>query len=222
MAAFLSRIDRFALDEDWQVQESLKYLTALRTLAPGALVEILDDDRSRIVDFTTPGGIIIPDVAETSVGPVGTALLDVWAAKLAMAMYREHIGVPLPLTGGVHAMWFLNNGLSQDAADHFLKILPDYNLLQQGERKHSRGQFEYRYNTDGKGIVATLSQFRANLHVFTISMADPASYGFPKAPMVATVFARPGELINRMPATPPAILRNPISKRGIPGLRTLK
>jgi len=41
-----------------------------------------------------------------------------------MALYRDHIGVPLPLQGIVHTMWFTNAGLTNDIANGMLRVLP--------------------------------------------------------------------------------------------------
>ena len=53
-------------------------------------------------------------------------------AKLAMALYREHVGHALPLTGGVHTNWYLNAGLAQRTAEGILKTLPLGGTLRQG------------------------------------------------------------------------------------------
>lgn len=208
--AFLARIDRFGDDTDtWQVQEAVKYLAAAEQGAPGFSAELFNDGNSRDTIMRTPGGLLIP-LAETHVGAIGKALLDVWAAKLGMSLYNEHVGSPLPLTGGLHAMWFLNNGLSEETAGHFLRILPVHSTLKQGRRKSASGQFDYRFNSDDKSIVAALTHFHSNIHFFTIAMAEPNVYGFPKDKLPHGRFSRPGELLAMMPPkAPPAILMNP-------------
>ena len=140
------------------------------------------------------------------------ALAERWArdgvagiSKLGMALYREHVGEPLPLGGGVYTMWFLNSGLSEETAHGMLGILPGYSTLKQGRRKNAAGQFDYRFNSDDRSIVAALTHFHSNIHFFTVSMADPALYGFPR-PMPFTALVRPGELLKFMPKPPPAIL----------------
>jgi methylthioribose-1-phosphate isomerase len=49
-----------------------------------------------------------------------------------MALYREHVGKPLPLDGAVFSMWFLNAGLAQRSAEEMLRFLPDSGTLRQG------------------------------------------------------------------------------------------
>jgi hypothetical protein len=189
--AFLARIDPFGDDvTTWKVQESLKLLRSLGTLAPGFKAELFDDSNAKDTLLRTPGGVLVP-VAETHAGPIAQSLLNVFGAKLGMALYREHTGDALPLEGGVHAMWFLNNGLSQTTADGMLRILPVHNTLTQGQRKSASGQFDYRFNSDDRSIVAALSHFHSNIHFFTIAMAQPSLYGFPRS-MRFSAFVRPG------------------------------
>jgi hypothetical protein len=77
-------------------------------------------------------------------------------AKLAMALYREHVGHALPLTGGVHTNWYLNAGLAQRTAEGILKTLPLGGTLRQGSFQVPE-QFVYRYNCDGRTVVAALA-----------------------------------------------------------------
>jgi hypothetical protein len=201
--AFFARIDRFGDDPAaWKVQEALKHLRSMGTLAPGFSNELFDQERDALL--RTPAGILVP-VAEIHAGPISQSLLHVFGAKLGMALYREHAGHALPVDGGVHVMWFLNNGLAQETADAMLRILPIHSTLQQGPRKNASGQFDYRFNSDEKSIVAALSQFHSNVHFFTLAMAEPSLYGFPRD-MPFSAFVKPGELTKFMPKPPPAII----------------
>ncbi len=203
--AFFARIDRIGDDPtNWKVKESINPLRSLGTLAPGFLNEFFDEGAVKDTLVRSPGGVLVP-AAEMHTGPISQALLTVFTAKLGMALYREHVGEPLPVGGGVHTMWFLNSGLSEETAHGMLSILPGYSTLKQGRRKNAAGQFDYRFNSDDKSIVAALAHFHSNIHFFTISMAAPALYGFPR-PMPFTALVRPGELLNFMPKPPPAIL----------------
>lgn len=202
--SFFARIDRFNSDlAGWKMKEALKPLRSLGTLAPGFFDEFFNEDAVNHTLLKTPGGILAP-VAEMHTGPISQALLTVFTAKLGMALYREHTGTPLPLDGGVHTMWFLNNGLSEEVAHGVLSILPTHSTLRQGRHKSATGQFDYRFNSDDKGIVAALTHFHGNIHFFTLSMADPAHYGFPM-PMPFTALVKPGELLKFMPKKPLAI-----------------
>lgn len=201
--AFFSRIDRFGDDPTtWKVQEALKHLRSMGTLAPGFINELWDQERDALLQ--TPAGILVP-VAEIHVGPIGQSLLHVFGAKLGMALYREHAGHALPFDGGVHVQWFLNNGLAQETANAMLRILPVHSTLHQGPRKNASGQFDYRFNSDDKSIVAALSHFHSNIHFFTLAMAEPAKFDLPRA-MPFSAFIKPSELLQFMPKPPPAIL----------------
>lgn len=202
--AFFARIDAFGFDPlHWKTQEAQKFLKSTEDGAPGFHDELFSEENGGDVLVRTTNGLLVP-LSEIHTGPIGQSLLNVFAAKLGMAMYHEHVGEPLPPTGGVHGMWFLNAGLSEKTAEGMLKILPTFNTLKAGKRDAS-GQFGYRYNSDEKSIVAVLAHIQNNVHFFTIAMADPVTYGFPK-PMPFSAFVRPGELLKHMPRRRPAIL----------------
>jgi len=121
-----------------------------------------------------------------------------------MAIYHEHMGQPLPLEGGVQTLWFLNAGLSQKTAESMLSILPGLGTLQMG-RKSVSGQFDYRWNSDEKGIVAALTHFHSNIHFFTLAMAELLPFNLPTG-LASNNLMRPGGLVEHMPKHPPAIL----------------
>lgn len=201
--AFFARIDQFGDNvTNWKVNEAVKFLKSADDGAPGFSAELFDEGRAKETIRRTPGGVMVP-LTETHTGPIGQALLNVFAAKLGMAMYHEHVGEPLPLTGGVHGMWFLNAGLSEKTAEGILKILPVFQTLKAGKQTATK-QFAYRYNSDDKSIVAALTHFQGNVHFFTIASATPETYGFPR-PMPYSAFVRPGELLKHMPKPRPAI-----------------
>lgn len=202
--AFFARIDQLGDDVmHWKVQEAVKFLKSADHGAPGFSNELFEERRNRDVLKRTTGGVLVP-LSEIHTGPIGQSLLNVFAAKLGMAIYREHVGEPLPPTGGVQGMWFLNAGLGEQTAAKFLNFLPVFETLEMGKQSAS-GQFGYRYNSDDKSIVAALTHFQGNVHFFTIAMAEPSTHGFPRDVQFGA-FIRPGELLKHMPKPPPAIL----------------
>lgn len=204
VVAFFSRIDPLGNDPaNWKVQESLGPLKSLDTLVPGFVDEFLNGQEAEDILGRTSSGLLVP-LFKTQSGPIAQALLTVFTAKLGMALYYEHTGEPLPLTGAVFTMYFLNAGLSQDVADRFLSILPTHNTLIQGTRRSATGQFDYRFNTDEKTIIGSLAHFHGNIHFFSLAMAEPENYPVEHHPLSALV--KPGELISRMPRPPSAIL----------------
>jgi hypothetical protein len=204
-AAFFARLDAFGDDPSaWKIQEALKPFSTLQQLIPGFYEEFFDQRATKQALLSTPGGVLMP-VEEIHVGPISQALVSVFAAKLGMAYYREHIGVPLPCEGGVYTLSFLNAGMQPEQAEALFSVLPMHNTLKQGERKSATGQYDYRYNTDEKSVVAALSHFHGNLHLFTLAAAQPELF---ELTLKATFsgFVKPGELLTKMPKPPSAIL----------------
>ena len=58
--------------------------------------------------------------------------LATFAAKLGMALYREHIGEPLPLDGAVYSKPFLNAGLSDQSIIGVLSKLSIQGMVASG------------------------------------------------------------------------------------------
>lgn len=54
-------------------------------------------------------------------GPLTKAHLAVYGAKLAMTLYREHIGTALPMRGAVWCQVLLNGGNGETASDRTKK-----------------------------------------------------------------------------------------------------
>jgi hypothetical protein len=203
-AVFYSRIGWLNDDLDsWQLRDMERQIKTLDSLVPEFRKEFSTTKEGEVLK-RTPGGIFVKKVQLNCDGPVSQALLSAFSAKLGMAFFAEHTGKPMPLDGGVHGMWFLNSGLSQKAADTMLKMLPMFETLKQGERKTATGQFDYRFNSDDKSIVAALTHFHSNIHFFTIAMANPADYKFPRQD-IHGAFVKPGQLVDFMPKPRPFI-----------------
>jgi len=88
-------------------------------------------------------------------GPVTTALLRAFSAKLGMALYREHIGEPLPLGGQVFVQHYLNSGLQRQEAVATLRIMPSLGQLKQG--KKNRVAISTINSTPMRGVSLGLS-----------------------------------------------------------------
>jgi hypothetical protein len=194
-AAFLARLSQ---DENPDMfKEAVKFRDQVAKVAPELLAEFLRPDKTQIGWFRTAGGIRRRMVRVHMDGPLTQAYLTVFAAKLGMALYREHVGVALPLHGGVQLQCFLNAGLAQRTGDALLQKLPVFGTNQQGKYMVSE-QFAYRYNCDAKSIVAALVGFHSNLHIFVVATSQPEFYHFPiSAPHF--YFVRPGELTAALP-----------------------
>ncbi len=196
VAAFFARLGQGYTTDATLITEAAQRRGKLAQLAPGFLDEFFRGQRQNTY-LRDRLGILKRYVAFHANGPLTKAYLTVFAGKLGMALYREHIGEPLPLSGGVHTAWFLNAGLSQRTGDTMLSKMPIYSSLKQGSFFLPE-QFGYRFNTDGKSILAALSGFHSNLHFFTVATSDQQFFKLP--PINATAdFVRPGELVNRIP-----------------------
>lgn len=198
VATFISKLDPSAFLGSWQDIENRQQIAILEKRAPGVLDELFGSDRARPVLQTTPAGIVFPAVQITANGPRTKRYLDVFAAKFAMALYREHIGTALPIDGFVKTIWFLNHGMSKQQLLKMLEKLPQFQTLQQGEHS-SHGQFAYAYNTDERSIVMALASFHKGLHVLSIASSDERFDGAVAIEFPTLNKMRPGELLKHLP-----------------------
>lgn len=195
VAAFLSRIGQNGSEDGWEIEENKQFLSGVHQSAPGVLEEVFNSGKARHVYVKTQGGVHLPMI-KTQTGPTVKGYMDVFSAKLAMAVFREHIGCALRMDGRIETIWFLNAGLPEQTADAMLSILPTGNTLRQG-KLHATEQFAYRYNTDEKEIVAALVGFHSNLHIFVMASSNPIYEGL-KSPN-GTNKCKPGQLLDMLP-----------------------
>ncbi|MCJ2119309.1 HNH endonuclease [Methylobacterium sp. J-001] len=194
VAAFVARFSPRPGAIDWRLVEAARLRGSLRTTAPGVVEEF--ERFQEIVVVPGPGGIM-RRMLQTRSGPRTDAYLAVFAAKLGMALFREHCGYGIPMIGGMRTAFFLNAGLAFETAKSLVSIMPLDKKLVQG-RQHSNPQFIYRYNTDDFSIVFALVQFHEGLYVCVMACADWEIYGGLPFP---DLFKRayPGKLIEMLP-----------------------
>jgi hypothetical protein len=161
VGSFFARMGPDDDAEHWQVQDILNLRASLERRAPGVAHEIFREEKSKQVLRRSAGGILLPAVEIHADGPLLRSYMAVFASKLGMAFYREHVGQPLPLEGAVYSHWYLNAGLGQDAADAMLRKLPLGAGLRQGKFQ-VHDQFAYRFNCDNRTILAALAQLGAD------------------------------------------------------------
>lgn len=171
VAAVFARIRRMSSRDDHLLKEALAFQPTVIARAPGVWEEVAASQGRRTL-MRSRGGVLQQAVVVKPDGPRLRSHLNAFSAKLGMALYREHTGHALPMTGSVTFRWFLNSGLSQQYADSMLGMLPVFSNLQQGKRT-SNGKFSYRYNSDERSTVAALSQFYEGLYVFTAASWVP-------------------------------------------------
>lgn len=161
-ASFFARIAPTNIINELELEEARKLLRTLTGLAPEFVRELFDERRASDVWAKGRDNIFGRKRRMELDGPVTYALLRAFSAKLGMALYREHVGEPLPVGGKVFTQHYLNAGLQRREAEDTLEILPMLGQLRQG-RQMSGHLFNYRYNTDDKSIVAALVAFNDNL-----------------------------------------------------------
>lgn len=153
--------------EQWKVESATRQLNAMSDFAPGVIEEIFGRNAWRNTRVNSRG-IIVPAKLLTVDGPITRKNLDIFSAKAAMAAFHRFTGRPLKEKGFICTEWFLNAGLSSEAYNSIVSIMPGLNRLEQG-KKNSGEQFFVRYNTNEKDIVAALLSFHVSLHISVIA-----------------------------------------------------
>lgn len=171
VASFFSRLARSDSDPKWLLEDALRFRRRLDRRAPQVVREVFSGPR-KTVPVLSAAGLITRRVQIQVNGPATQAHLSVFGAKLGCALWREHVGAPIPLDGWIAVDAFLNAGLNVAQAQSMLGILPVAGELRQGVRSFS-DQFAYRFNTDLKTILAALVGFHDNLHFFVMAYSDP-------------------------------------------------
>ena len=187
----------------WQAEEIGKLMSAVDAHAPGVRAEMITPGKSAYEWMRrSSSGILQKIVRVHADGPRVKAHLTVFGAKLAMALYREHVGLALPLDGAIWTQFALNGGMTQEYLDARTSILPAHETLRQG-RKHVSDQFVYRYNTDERTVVAAVAQFHRGLWFTVFASCDTKIIDLFRSPehlaLPASELVRPGELLRLLP-----------------------
>ena len=200
VAALFSRISQADQDPFWENGGGVTLRHTVERDAPGVRDEVFDERKATTRWMRGRTGVLTPKAVIHADGPLVKAYLDVFAAKLGMALYREHVGKPLAMEGGVQTIWYMNSGLSEKMALAHFSILPIGGSLKQGTFT-AREQFAYRYNCDEKSIFAALIGLNSNFHVFLIASSTPEKFMLPLTMrnISATMnFLRPGQLVDHL------------------------
>jgi hypothetical protein len=156
----------------------------LYALIKGRIPELYSQfsrSQTKIIKAAIPGPYVgFTELVEINLGtPVISRHLTAFAAKLGMALYAEHTGEALPEGGAVTSYWMSTYGVNRERIIETLEMLPMYETLKQGKNV-ANDQFQYRFNTDEKTIVAALSDFHNSLYILTIASAVPEYHNVPK------------------------------------------
>lgn len=203
VAAVIARLHPDNGENSWQSEEMRKLISALDAQAPGVREELSLPGKARNELLRRPAsGLLQRVVLVHADGPRLKAHLGIYGAKLAMALYREHVGAALPLDGAVWCQFALNAGMTQEILNDRLKILPMHETLRQG-KKSVGNQFDYRFNCDGRTTMAAVVQFHRGLWFTLFASSDQRIIDIFCQPEVAKVPAslmvRPGELRGLLP-----------------------
>ena len=175
-ASFFARISPTNDVDPTEVDEAYKLVGALAKLAPKAVREIFDDRKDKRIYAKGRDQLFGPKHEIKLDGPAVHALMVTFAAKLGMAIFRQHVGRSMT-RGGVYTQHYFNSGLTKGTAKSILSILPLQGELRQGSVGSGR-QFNYRYNTDEKSLVMAFCAFHDNLFIRVLAAEPSDSYKF--------------------------------------------
>jgi hypothetical protein len=198
VAALMARIHPQNRDGSWQAQEMRRLVSAIEAYAPGVREEM--SLPSKVTHgWTSPSGsgLLQRVVGVHADGPCVKAHLCAFGAKLAMALFREHVGIALPLSGAVWCQFALNAGMTQEQLNARIQILPIRETLRQGQ-KNVGDQFVYRYNCDERSVLAAVAQFHRGLWFTIFASSDERIIALFTKPefsqLPASVMIKPGGL----------------------------
>lgn len=198
VASFFARLGPDSSPVDWRMQDIERWKDTMELKAPGVVKELLRPDKNRHIYSPSPYGILMPFVEVKADGPLLHGYLTIFCAKMGMALYRAHVGAPIPLHGAVFIRWFLGGALPQQEADKILKKLPISKTLRQGKVDVGE-QFMYRFNSDEKSVVAALIQFHSGLYILTVATSEPQQFSFTTDNGPTDAVIHPGELCKLIP-----------------------
>lgn len=178
-AAYLALIAPNHVVDKGELERAQKLLSTLARHAPRFIVEVFDPAKRELVWAKGRSNVFGQMRRLTLDGPVTTALVQAFGAKLGMALYREHVGIPLPVEGKVFVQHYFNAGLYREEVETTLSILPMFGQLSQG-RKQSGRVFNYRFNTDEKEILGAFCAFNDNLFFRIFAISNPIYFSLLK------------------------------------------
>lgn len=186
--------------DSWQYEKIVQLTKLLDQNAPGVLNELVRPEKSNTQWLQRPtSGLLQKAVFISADGPLVRSYLSVFGAKLAMALFREHTGIALPLNGAVWCQYCFLAGMTQEKINDLIKIMPLFSMLKQG-KKNSQGQFSYCYNCDGKTTLAAEVQFHRSLWFTLFVSSDAKIIDLISSPQCRNIPAskvvHPGELIS--------------------------
>lgn len=110
-------------------------------------------------------------------GPILKGHMEVFGAKLGLALHHELHGSSVPVSGGVLPLYFTNvNAARGELPMEVVELLPAKRTLEQG-KKHVREQFEYSYVTTTEGRHSVFyAVFRKSFAIMASTALDRAEF----------------------------------------------
>jgi len=134
---------------------------------------IMPIDREKARRNLTDYGMQVPlDAGMATIGPLTIQQLNLFAHKVALALYFEQFRTPLTDEGAVSALWRSKEDFAKGAPAELLEMMQQYGTLEQGKWNASE-TFEYRFEVNrDEGLLACLARFRGGLYVGGFSARD--------------------------------------------------
>jgi hypothetical protein len=201
VAAMVSRWNFYANNQS-QIDHS-KLSAQIKRQAPEIVREWLSVDspaeQRRARRHLESHGVNIPFGARlTTIGPLTIRHLNIFAHKVALALYFEHFKRPLNCAGRVQAIWktkedFSIGGVPQE----LLSLFDGYNTLIQGQWNAAEA-FEYRFarNTQ-EGLFGCFARLRQGLFVLGFAIESVAT--LEANPELDGIWIKPHDLLKEHP-----------------------
>lgn len=168
-----------------EASELKRLMRAVHRQAPQVLVEMMPSWRQQY-DVTSQFGVDFSGGALNVSGPLVNTSIQIFGAKLVMALHYHCVGQIVPAAGGVAIKWFTNWDKVNDKVPASLFSLQGApQTLQQGNWSVPE-QFEYSWIvTDCKRMAHYVSTFRKSFLVAGLVHVDANELHrmFPEAPV---------------------------------------
>jgi hypothetical protein len=172
VASFISKISMDDDYFDWGSPQGERQLHALVLNAPSTIIDLFGYPKEVYMEnayyaFTR---FMIVELNRDNVA----SHLDVFSAKLGLALFFEHTRTALPSDGAVFSFWMSNKEAAARNAESMFNILPGYSTIKNGKNT-AESTFGYRYNTNGKSIIASMSYFNESLYIANVAFTSEFS-----------------------------------------------
>lgn len=158
-------------------EEVKKILKSVANNIPGLLQEMeirragQKLARRTIPNLPTDGGVMRAD------GPIMTRHMRTFGAKLGFALHYEAHRTPVPIEGGVQAIYFTNVNVARGEIPHrLIELMPEPRTLSQGTRNVSE-QFKYSWLlTEERRHTAFYAEFNEAFAIAAVTSVDRTEF----------------------------------------------